>query len=81
MAKTYTYEWAIGKWADRAKLKYQPIDAIIDGKVVVNFKKASSWGDLLSAKTPYKVEDTENGVIYMTYSSSDTAAIIKITEG
>lgn len=71
MAKTYTYEWAIGKWADRKTLKYTPIDIAIDSRSISE----------ISSRTPYKVEDTEAGVIYMAYSSSsEEVAIIKITE-
>ena len=72
MAKNYTYDWAIGKWADRKSLSYTPIDIAIDGR---------SISEIYSI-TPYRVEDTETGVIYMAYSSSnEPIAIIKITEG
>lgn len=71
MAKTYTYSWAIGQWAERTRLSYAPIDIALDDRSIRE----------IFNKTPYKVEDTETGVIYMTYSSGpEEAAIIKITE-
>ena len=81
MAKNYTYQWARGKWADRAKLNYVPIDQKIDGVDCDTAElKCNHIYVPFSDRTPYRVEDTENGVIYMTYSSKDNAAIIKITE-
>jgi hypothetical protein len=78
MSKTYTYEWAVGNWKDRAKLQYKPTD-----------KDAGGCGDIPAQFTgvripdgriPYKMEDTGEGVRYITYSSAEKAAIIRITE-
>lgn len=82
MAKNYTYEWAIGSWDNRANLDYIPIDQEINGFDcdTVELKNNHIFVPF-SDRTPYKVEDTEKGVIYMTYSSNEAAAIIKITEG
>lgn len=82
MAKTYTYEWAIGSWGNRAGLNFVPIDKKIGGKDfdTVELRFGGKWIPCAD-KLPYKMENTETGVSYITYSSAESVAIIRITEG
>ena len=77
MAKTVTYEWAVGKWEDRATLSYISIDQKIDDK---KYTCDLPFGSNIGDELPVKTEDTGANVYYITYSSSDTSAIIRITE-
>lgn len=78
MATNFTYEWAIGKWDDRATLEYVPIDQKIDEMEYDTCNLA--FGSVINEELPYKMEDTGEGIYYVTYSSNETTAIIRITK-
>jgi hypothetical protein len=78
MAKQYTYEWAVGKWDDRANLNYVPVDKDAGGCQAIQAQFAGV--QIPAGRVPYKMEDTGAGVCYITYTSAEKAAIIRITE-
>lgn len=78
MATSWTYEWAIGKWNDRKTLIYVPIDYKIDEKEYDTCNL--TFGSVIAEEFPYKMEDAGEGIYYVTYSSNDTTAIIRITK-
>lgn len=78
MAKNYTYEWGVGKWDDRAKLKYVPVDKDAGNCKAIPAQFAGVR--IPDGRVPYKMEDTGEGVYYITYSSAERAEIIRITE-
>ena len=76
MAKIYSYSWSIGKWADRATLNYTPIDCEING---LRCSCDLPSGGITSEALPVRMEDTEAGDYYLTYSSNEeSSAIIRI---
>lgn len=78
MAKNYTYEWAVGKWEDRANLNYVPVDK--DARNSRTISDHIAGVRIPKDRVPYKMEDSGTGVSYITYDSDETAAIIRITE-
>ena len=75
MAKNYVYEWAVGNLEDRAKLEYAAADQNAAGVSGV----LSSGFVIPEGRVPYKMEDTGNGVYYLTYGSGK-AQILRIKE-
>ena len=71
------FEWAIGRWEDRDELTYVPVDQMIGGsRYCCDLPAGASPGN----EFPYKMEDTGEGVYYYTFSSRETAAIIRVRE-
>ena len=74
MAKNYVYEWAVGNWEDRANLEYAAADQTAAGVEGV----LASGFIVPDGKVPYKMEDTGDGVYYVTYGSGKSQ-ILRIT--
>lgn len=78
MAKNFTYEWAVGKWDDRATLNYVPVDKDAGNCQAIAAQFAGVR--IPDCRVPYKMEDTGAGVYFITYSSAERTEIIRITE-